>query len=706
MTALTELADHCGILDSYVPLTGGEPRVTSHETRAAILTAMGFDVSSESAARQELDTLRERQARDEIETVRVVPRGANSIAVSASGREDYWLFVRCNDVTYSGGTTYGDGNTYIERQGVVTADADGMARVELPPDLPYGYHDLRLYIDRREFVQRLIVTPPSCPIPERRTFGIIANLYSLRGAGDFGIGSFSDLATLAEWSARQGAAFVGVNPLHALRNTGADISPYRPLSRIYRNPLYLDIEAVPEFAESHDARARLASSRVQTELAALRASSSVQYERIAALQRPILESLYGTFEARHLGRHSERGLAYERYVEQEGLPLDRFAMHCALEEYLSAKHGSLLTWRDWPVGFRDPQTPDVGGLGAAYPHVIHFHKWIQFELDRQLAQTAQRGADAGLSVGLYQDLAIGSADDGADVWSHQHLFLDDVSLGAPPDDYAADGQNWGIPPIDPRRLRQHRYEFFITVIRSALRHSGALRVDHVLGLFRQFWIPRGMSGSRGAYVRFPAQDLLAILAVESTRQRAVIVGEDLGTVPPEVPGTLKSWGILSSRVMLFQHDAAGRFRAAAAYEPLSLTTADTHDMAPLEGWWRGRDLELREQLGLFETDAAADDARVARERERIGLAERLAEDGVITDAGAVQQGGEPLRDAVHGFLRRTPALLVGLSLDDLTGEVEPVNVPGVSPDRFPSWTRRMSTPLESLGDITAASTTG
>ncbi|MGH7623983.1 MAG: 4-alpha-glucanotransferase, partial [Gemmatimonadaceae bacterium] len=313
---------------------------------------------------------------------------------------------------------------------------------------------------------------------------------------------------------------------------------------------------------------------------------------------------------------------------------------------------------------------------------------------------------AGLSVGLYQDLAIGSADDGADVWAHQHLFLDSVSLGAPPDDYAAEGQNWGIPPIDPRRLRDDRYDYFITVIRSALRHSGALRVDHVLGLFRQFWIPRGMSGGRGAYVRFPVQDLLGILALESTRQHAVIVGEDLGTVPPEVPGTLKSWGILSSRVMLFQHDADGRFRAAAAYEPLSLTTADTHDMAPLEGWWRGRDLELRQQLGLIETDAAAQDARTARERERTGLAERLAADGVITDAAAIQHGGEPLRTAVHRFLRRTPALLVGLSLDDLTGEVEPVNVPGVSPDRFPSWTRRMSTALESLGDTTTASTIG
>jgi 4-alpha-glucanotransferase len=694
MTALTELAAHCGILDSYVPLTGGAPRVTPDETREAILAAMGFDVSSDAAAQRALEELRGWEATAEIDPVRVVRQGAHHVAVRATGREEYVL--QMDDENYN----------RIEREGVVTPDANGIATIELPPDLPHGYYGLRLYIRCREFVQRLIVTPASCPVPDQRAFGIIANLYSLRGARDFGVGSFGDLATLAEWSARQGAAFVGVNPLHALRNAGNDISPYRPLSRIYRNPLYLDIEAIPEFAESHDARARLAKPWRQAELAALRESDRVEYERIAALQRPILESLYGTFEARHLGRDTERGRAYERYVEQEGLPLERFARHRALEEHFSAKQGARVTWRDWHRDVHDPQSPHVGIFAGVRAHVVRFHQWIQFELDRQLALAAQRGADAGLSIGLYQDLAIGCADDGADVWANQDLFLDGVSLGAPPDDYAADGQNWGIPPMDPRRLRQRRYDYFITVIRAALRHSGALRVDHVLGLFRQFWIPRGMAGSRGAYVRFPVHDLLGILALESTRQRALIVGEDLGTVPPEVPGTLKSWGVLSSRVMLFQHEADGAFRPAASYEPLSLTTADTHDMAPLEGWWRGRDLELREQLGLFENSAAAAAARTARARERTGLAERLAAEGVIPAVEAVQQGGEPLRTGVHRFLRRTPALLVGLSLDDLTGEVEPVNVPGVSPERFPSWTRRMKTPLDSLGDITTADATG
>ena len=694
MTALTALAAHCGILDAYVPLTGGEPRVTTDETRAAILAAMGFDVSSDAAARQALDTLRAQEASRVLDPVRVVQHGATSVSFRAAERVACTLTLRDE----SGALT--------KRDAVATPDAEHVATIELPRDLPYGYYDVRLQVRAAEFEQRLIVTPSSCPVPDQRAFGIIANLYSLRGARDFGVGSFGDLATLAEWSARQGAAFVGVNPLHALRNTGHDISPYRPLSRIYRNPLYLDIEAIPELTESVDARAQLATPRMRAELAALRASGSVQYERIAALARPILDSLYRTFAARHLGRDTVRGVAYAHYVQREGPPLARVATHRALEEHLSAEHGALVTWRNWPAGFRDPASPDVAAFAAAHADAIHFHQWIQCELDRQLARAAQRGADAGLSVGLYQDLAIGSADDGADVWVHQHLFLDGVSLGAPPDDYAADGQNWGIPPIDPRRLHDDRYDYFITVIRSALRHSGALRVDHVLGLFRQFWIPRGMAGGRGAYVRFPVRDLLGILALESTRQRAVIVGEDLGTIPPEVPGTLKSWGILSSRVMLFQHEPDGTFRAAASYEPLSLTTADTHDMAPLEGWWRGRDLELRQQLGLFENDVAAQAARTARARERAGLAERLAADGVIPDAAAVEHGGEPLRIAVHRFLRRTPALLVGLSLDDLTGEVEPVNVPGVSPDRFPSWTRRMATALDTLGDTTAASETG
>ncbi|MGH7624646.1 MAG: 4-alpha-glucanotransferase, partial [Gemmatimonadaceae bacterium] len=390
MTALTELAARCGILDAYVPLTGGEPRITSHETRAAILTAMGFDVSSDAAARQALDALREQEASRVLEPVRVVQRGAASVAFRAAGRVAYALTLRDEN----GALTKWDG--------VATADAGGTATIDLPPDLRHGYYDLRLHVHDAEFVQRLIVTPSSCPVPGHRAFGIIANLYSLRGARDFGIGSFGDLATLAEWSARQGAAFVGVNPLHALRNTGADISPYRPLSRIYRNPLYLDIEAIPELTESVDARAQFSTPRVRAELAGLRASDRVHYERIAALERPMLDSLYRTFATRHLGRDSERGVAYARYVRQEGPSLARFAAHRALEEQCSAEHGALVTWRDWPARFRDPASGDVAAFAAAHADAIHFHQWIQFELDRQLARAARRGANAGLSIGLYQ----------------------------------------------------------------------------------------------------------------------------------------------------------------------------------------------------------------------------------------------------------------------------------------------------------------
>jgi 4-alpha-glucanotransferase len=257
------------------------------------------------------------------------------------------------------------------------------------------------------------------------------------------------------------------------------------------------------------------------------------------------------------------------------------------------------------------------------------------------------------------------------------------------------GQNWGLPPLDPHRLVEDCYRYWITLVRASLQHAGALRIDHVLGLFRQYWIPHGKPGTEGAYVRFPTDDLLGIVALESVRHGAVIVGEDLGTVPPEVPSVLKKWGILSSRVLLFERDHAGRFRRASQYEPQSLATANTHDMATLAGFWQGRDIELKRQVGVLASDGQAADAIAERERERRALVHLLVSEGLLPDAGPPPDGAE-LRGALHRFLCRTPALLVGLSLEDLVGEVEPVNLPGVSADRFPSWTRRLRLPLEQL----------
>jgi 4-alpha-glucanotransferase len=334
---------------------------------------------------------------------------------------------------------------------------------------------------------------------------------------------------------------------------------------------------------------------------------------------------------------------------------------------------------------------------------VDLHRWLQFELDRQLGAAAARGRRAGLGLGLYQDLAIGTSAAGADVWANPHLFLTGVSVGAPPDDYSAGGQNWGLPPIDPRALRDDRYRFWIQLLRASFRHAGALRIDHVLGLFRQFWIPDGAGGADGAYVRFPADDLLGILVLEARRHGAAVVGEDLGVVPPEVRPALRERRILSSKVFYFERDGE-RYRAAAEYEPASLATANSHDLPPIAGFWSGRDIELRRASGAIESDEAADRERQARARARAAMLDRLAADGALP-APVEPASGAELRGAVHAFLCGTPAALVGLGLDDLVGETDPVNLPGVTPERHPSWTRRLAMPVEELAtspDVRAA----
>jgi 4-alpha-glucanotransferase len=288
------------------------------------------------------------------------------------------------------------------------------------------------------------------------------------------------------------------------------------------------------------------------------------------------------------------------------------------------------------------------------------------------------------------------------VWANPHLFLSGLSIGAPPDDLGPEGQNWGLPPMDPRALRESRYEFWIRLLRASFAHAGALRIDHVLGLFRQFWIPDGAPGSAGAYVRFPVDDLLGILVLEAARHGALVVGEDLGTVPPEVPPALRRRRILSSRVFYFERFGE-RYRPASEYEPASLATANTHDLPPIAGFWSGRDIQLRRQVGAIPSDEAAEGQGQERERSKRAMLERLAADGVLPSPDEPADPAE-LRGAIHRFLCATPAALVGLNLDDLVGETEPVNLPGVSPDRYPSWTRKLEIPVERLDAEPAVAT--
>lgn len=691
---LAALAERLGIVAEYVDMTGKERRRTSDATRELLLAAMGVDATSEESAARTLAEMDERESARPLAPARVVEQGrlaeGFALAGAARGGSAWSVEVLLED----GATRRLEGKTRGGARGNVVA---------LPADLPLGYHTLRLTTrdagGERSAEQRLIVVPARCPRPEEllhgeRVWGLTANLYTVRSERNWGVGDATDLAGLLEWTASVGGAFVGVNPLHALRNRGGDVSPYSPVSRVFRNVLYIDPEAVPELAESEEARDRCDSRETRGALAALRAADHIDYERVMKVKMPALEALHRTFARAHRDRDGARGRAYEAWLRQQGSAIDDWATFCVLEEHFA---GRAAHWRDWPAEFHDPRGAAVREFRERHSEQVDLFRWLQFELDRQLGEAARRGRAAGLPIGLYQDLAIGAAPDGSDSWLMPHLFTKGASIGAPPDPYSATGQNWGLPPIDPRALAEDGYDYWVRLVRASLRHSGALRIDHVMGLFRQFWIPDGRSGTEGAYVRYPSEALLGILALEATRAGALVVGEDLGTVPPDVPPALEKWGLLSSRVLYFERDRRG-FHRASAYPAMALATANTHDMATLAGFWQGRDVALRREVGLAPTAKAERAERAQRADDKAALVRLLRDEGTLP-ANETPERDVAFRAAVHAFLRRTPSWLVGLSLDDLVGEVEPVNLPGVGPDVWPSWTRRLSLPLERFREV-------
>ena len=693
-SAVERLADAVGIIPKYLDQTGTEWRKTTPESRAAILGAMGIDVSTESGADAAFRALRQAERAELIEPVHVVEsaddtatRHVEARLASPPNGEAHWQLT----LTLENGEIR-------SAEGRWPRGMHAELAIPWPAYPPLGYHQLHLTVTiggrERSSEQTLIIVPPRCVQPpeklgDRRAFGVVANLYTVRSDRNWGVGDLSDLRQLVQWMGEIGGAFVGVNPLHALANRGKDISPYSPVSRLFRNPIYIDVEAIPELHVAPRIAARIDHPEFEAELSELRENPQVQYEAVMALKMPVLEELHRVFVDRERAAGSTRSAAYDDFMKTQEPELTGFATFTAIAESLDEWN-----WREWPQELQDARSDAVQRFQREHAQRIDLHRWIQFELDRQLGDAANAGRRAGLPIGLYQDLAIGTSPTGADSWSQPKLFIHKASIGAPPDPYSASGQNWGLPPIDPRALRRDRYRYFIRLVRSGFRHAGALRIDHVMGLFRLFWIPEGLTGKEGAYVAYPSDDLLGILALESVRHNALVVGEDLGTVPNDVPPALERWGVLSSKVLYFERDKRG-FRPSAKYAPLSLATANTHDMATLAGFWAARDIEQRARVGLIEGEAALEEARDGREHDKQALLVRLAREGVLEDAAAPNDPAV-LRGAIHEFLCRTPAALVGLALDDLAGELDAVNLPGVGPDQHPSWKRKMGMTIDDM----------
>ena len=692
---LRKLATRLGIIDAYLDQSGGEMRETSDETRVRLLAAMGHDACTEEATRDILKALRRARRRQWISPVRVVRQQSRSlervmVRVPRMDSDDVqWRLVLVTEEgirTEWSGATHGGPSRRME--------------LTLPVIPPLGYHSLGVMFTaggrHARATQRLIVVPSRCTPPEarlhgRRGFGITTNLYTVRSDKNWGAGDIGDAKAIAHWLGLHGGAFVGMNPLHALRNAGHDVSPYSPITRLFRNPLYLRVEDVPELGHDTAAQARIATPEFQAELEELRAAQMLDYARVMALRAPVLESLHRTFVDREVSHGSPRAREYAAYIKREDPPLTHFATYMAIEE----REGP--DARLWPEALRDANGAAVAAMRKELAERVDYHRWVQFELDRQLGHAESEAMEAGLALGMYQDLAVGSASSGSDVWSNPELFLQGATVGAPPDMYSDDGQNWGLPAIDPHVLRRTGYDYWTRLLRAGFRHTGALRIDHALGLFRMFWVPLGESARQGAYVRSFSHELFGILALESVRHNALVVGEDLGTVPPDVPGVLAKWGVLSSKVQVFERSFhTGQFRRAADYPRMALATVNTHDLPPLVGWAEARDIMLRTEVGDLSDLGASSAMRDARLNDLGALVSSLIEAGLLPHDAHANLTSDMLIPAVHAFIRRTPSALVGLSLDDLAHEATPVNIPGVWQDRYPSWTRRMRETLETL----------
>jgi 4-alpha-glucanotransferase len=682
---LRALAARAGIADDW--LAGdGRRHFTSDATRERLLAALGHDAGSESAARAALEALDAREAARWLEPVRVAAAGSRAaralrvrVGAGAPHRVEWSLELLAED----GSTTRAAGTA---------APRAGALELRLPGEPALGWHRLRLRLalgaERCEAEQRLVLAPARAlelreRLGRRRGFGLWTHLYALRSRPDWGAGDLGELARLLDLAGAAGAAFVGIEPLHATA-----LCPYAPVSRLYRDPLYLEIEAVPELPDCPEARARIAAPAFRAAREARHRAPRVDRAGVVAAKREVLALLHAAFAARQRGRPTPRGRAYAAWREREGRALGDFAAFQALAEL----HGP--DWRVWPEPLRDARSPAVLRFVAENAEAVDLHAWVQFELDRQLGACAARARAAGLALGILGDLAVGTAPGGADTWMFRDLFAHGASVGAPPDAFAPHGQDWATPPADPARLAADAYATFARLLRRAFTHCGALRVDHVMGLERLWWIPAGRPAHEGAYVAYPVDDLLGVLALESRRAGAVVVGEDLGTLPQGFPGRLARRGILSSRVLYFERRGAA-FRPARDWSPRALAVANTHDLPPLAGYFAGADLALRRGLGEIASDAALARARRGRAADARALARRLSAERLLP-RGARLPAPPALAAAVTAFLCRTPAPLVGIALDDLVGESEPLNLPGVSADRHPSWTRRLRVALEDL----------
>ncbi|MGL4743083.1 MAG: 4-alpha-glucanotransferase [Dermatophilaceae bacterium] len=668
---LIELAHAHGVDTEYWNWLGQHVAVSAGTIRA-VLGALGVPTIDDAAVEQALQDAADAPWRRTLPASLVIrERWTPWIHTHVPAGTGIRLTVECED----GSTRDAAQVDRVVPDRLLDGALMGEATFELPGDLPLGWHRVVAHpdvpaADPSTTVMTLVVTPQRLALPTAleagRVFGLAAQIYQVRSAGSWGFGDLTDLADLATWAGSEhGAGFVLVNPLHAGEpSPPLEPSPYLPTTRRFVSPLYLRVENIVEVANLPVAQAD-AVARHARDARAAEGASRIDRDVVWAAKKAALRLIF------EVPRSPERQRGFTQFCEREGEGLLRFATWCVLAE----QHG--LPFADWPAALRDPASAEAMAVRVEYRDEVDFHRWLQWQLQQQLAAVQQRARAAGMPLGVVHDLAVGVHPGGADAWALGPALARGVTVGAPPDQFNQRGQDWSQPPWRPDGLAALGYAPFRDMVRAVLRDAGGIRVDHIIGLFRLWWVPDGCAPAEGTYVRYDHEALLGILVLEAHRAGAVVIGEDLGVVEPSAREYLTERGLFGTSILWFEWDA-DRPKPPERYRDLCLSSVTTHDLPPSAGYLNLDHVAVRERLGLLTRpvaeERATEESAIARVRGELE-ARGLAEPGADVDATVL---------ALHRWIAQTPSRMLAVALPDLVGDRRAVNQPGTH-DEYPNW---------------------
>ncbi|WP_027670647.1 4-alpha-glucanotransferase [Rheinheimera baltica] len=702
-TLLAELIAFCGIETEFND-AWGQPTRVSEQHQLALLSAQGFDIDDDDTARLQLLSRQLdfwQQPLQPVSVQRMDEQLQLLLNVTLEQANETWTFL----LTSEDGVEYPFTLIPVDGELVQVTVLDEVEYHQyqhpLPLSLAPGYHKLQRNNDTMQ--QSLIITPGHCFEPEmfkhKQQWGISLQLYGLRSERNWGIGDFTDLGNTVRYLADMGADFVGLNPIHALYPAMPEsASPYSPSSRRWLNIAYIDVSAMPGFAQCSRTQSLVTAPTFEAQLSAQRDKDFVDYSGVMQLKLPVMKSAFQWFVENEKTTAKALSKSYKQFKKAGGASLQQLALYDALHAHLYQQDSMNWGWPNWPEQYRQPQSPAVVAFAKTHKAELEFYCYLQFIAQQQLASAQQVAKDAGMLLGLYRDLAVGVSEASTEIWGNPQLYCRDASVGAPPDPLGPAGQNWGLPPMYPFELYKQGYQPIIDLLRANMLHAGALRIDHVMALLRLWWVPKQADNAGGgAYVYYPIMDLLGILALESQRNSAVIIGEDLGTVPDGIREMLAQYGVYSYRVFFFETAADGGYISPAHYPRQAMATLTTHDLPTLIGFWHCEDLRLGKELGLYKDENQLKGLYAQRHNNKQRILDSLHGHHVLpadyTRSVEHLVMDTTLNFAMQRHLAVTSSQLLCLQLEDALEMTQPVNIPGTSTE-YPNWRRKLSQPIE------------